>query len=110
MDVHVPVAVTEGLRRRGIDVVTSQDDGTRGMADDELLQRATDLQRVLFSQDQDFLQITAEWQQEGRLFAGLVFAPQQGISIGRCVDDLELVAQCYSDEEIANQVIYLPLR
>lgn len=34
MDVHVPSAVTEGLRRRGVDVLTSQEDGTRA-ADDE---------------------------------------------------------------------------
>jgi hypothetical protein len=29
MDVHIPSAITEGLRRRGINVLTSQDDGTR---------------------------------------------------------------------------------
>ena len=29
MDVHVPSAVTEGLRRRDADVLTSQEDGTQ---------------------------------------------------------------------------------
>ena len=33
MDVHVPVAITMGIRRRGIDVLTSQEDGTREVAD-----------------------------------------------------------------------------
>jgi hypothetical protein len=28
MDVHVPAAITEGLRRRNVDIVTSQEDGT----------------------------------------------------------------------------------
>jgi hypothetical protein len=28
MDVHVPAAITAGLRRRGIDVLTSQEDGS----------------------------------------------------------------------------------
>ena len=37
MDVHIPAAITEGLRRRGIDVLTSQDDGTREAADEVLL-------------------------------------------------------------------------
>jgi len=36
MDMHVPAAITQGLRRRGIDVLTSQEDGTRE-ADDEVL-------------------------------------------------------------------------
>jgi len=46
MDVHVPSTVTVGLRRRGVDVLTSQEDGTREADDVALLQRATDLGRI----------------------------------------------------------------
>jgi hypothetical protein len=53
MDVHVPAAITEGLRRRGVDVLTSQADGTRRADDETLLARATELGRTLFSQDED---------------------------------------------------------
>jgi len=70
MDVHVPSAVTAGLRRRGVDVLTSQEDGTREADDAALLQRATDLGRVLFTQDDDLLAIASQWQQEAREFAG----------------------------------------
>ena len=66
MDVHIPAAITEGLSRRNIDVLTSQDDGTREADDDVLLQRATDLGRLLFSQDQDLLRIASQWQNAGR--------------------------------------------
>jgi predicted nuclease of predicted toxin-antitoxin system len=110
MDVHVPVAITEGVRRRKIDVITSQEDGTRQADDETLLQRATVLGRLLLSQDQDLLRIANEWQTSGRPFAGLVFTHQEGPSIGLCIDDIELIAQCYSVEEVANRVIYLPLR
>jgi predicted nuclease of predicted toxin-antitoxin system len=109
MDIHIPSAITAGLRRRGIDVLTSQEDGTRQVDDVALLQRATALGRVLFSQDQDLLQIAREWQREDQTFWGLVFSAQQGVSIGQCVADLELLSECYTEEEIANQVIYLPL-
>jgi Domain of unknown function (DUF5615) len=54
-DVHVPYAITFGLRLRGVDVLTSQEDGTREVDDDVLLDRATALGRVLFSQDKDLL-------------------------------------------------------
>ena len=47
MDVQVPWAVTAGLRRRRVDVVTSQEDGTRESNDEALLERATDLGRVV---------------------------------------------------------------
>ena len=82
MDVHVPMAVTEALRRRGLDVVTAQEDGTATEGDDALLARATKLGRVLFSQDQDFLRIAADWQARGLTFAGVLFAAQQGVSLG----------------------------
>ena len=53
MDHHVDIAITSGLRRRGVDVLTCQDDGTTTWDDDRLLDRATQLGRVLFSQDDD---------------------------------------------------------
>ena len=109
MDVHVPAAITAGLRRRGIDVLTSQEDGTRQVEDDVLLARASELARALFSQDQDLLRIAADWQATGRSFSGIVFAPQQGISIGSCIEDLQLLAECCSPEELNSRVVFLPL-
>jgi hypothetical protein len=111
MDVHLPIAVTEALRRRGLDILTSQDDGTTTHDDEPLLARATELGgRLLFSQDRDFLRIAAEWQRQGRPFPGILFAPQQGVSLGRLADDLELVLTCCAPEELHSRVTYLPLR
>lgn len=62
MDVHVPVVITQQLRRRGIDVLTSQEDGTRRASDDD-----------------------------------------------QFIEDLELIASCSLKEELASQVIFLPL-
>lgn len=109
MDVHIPAAITSGLRRRNIDVLTSQHDQTREVDDEYLLARATALERLLFSQDQDLLRIATHWQRVSRHFAGLVFAPQLATSIGQLIEDLELVAQCYTSEEVANRIIFLPL-
>ena len=41
MDEHVPSAITEGLRWRGVDVLTAQEDGRTGEDDPELLDRAS---------------------------------------------------------------------
>jgi len=71
-DVHIPSAVLEGLRRRGIDVLTSQTDGTRDVSDEALLQRATELSRLLFTQDTDFFAIARAWQASEKTFAGIV--------------------------------------
>ena len=37
MDVHVPAAITRALRRRGVDVLTAQEDGNARLPDPALL-------------------------------------------------------------------------
>jgi hypothetical protein len=109
MDVHVSSAVTQRLRSRGIDVLTSQDDGTREADDAVILHRATELGRLLFSQDEDLLVIAAGFQTNGIEFAGVAYAHQLGPGVGQIVTDLELITLCADLHETWNQVIYLPL-
>jgi len=109
VDVHVPAAITEGLRRRGIDVLTSQQGGTRRADDAFLLRRATQVGRLLVTQDEDFLVVAASWQDAGWEFTGVVFAPQDSQRIRRYIEDIELLAACCSAQEVANQVFHLPL-
>jgi hypothetical protein len=47
MDVHVPYAITRALRQRGVNVLTAQEDGTTEWDDPPLLDRATELGRLL---------------------------------------------------------------
>ncbi len=49
MNEHVPRAITVGLRVRGVDVLTVQEDDRRGTDDADLLDRAVELNRVMFS-------------------------------------------------------------
>jgi Domain of unknown function (DUF5615) len=110
MDVHLPRAITEGLRRRAVDVLTSQEDGTRELEDEELLLRATQLDRLLVTQDEDLLAIAAKWQVDQRDFPSVVYCPQLGSGIGEIIEDLELFSFCARPDEARNRVIYLPLR
>ena len=108
-DHHVDSAITEGLRRRGIDVLTAWEDG-RSRADDEsLLARATQLDRALFSQDRDLLAIAAKWLHDGREFSGLVYAHLLQVSIGSAVEDLEIIAKVSEVVDMKNRVLWLPL-
>jgi hypothetical protein len=110
MDVHIPLVITEGLRRRGLDVLTAQQDGADRLDDDLLLQRATTLHRALSSQDEDLLAIAAACQLENDDFSGLIYAHQLGPGIGEIVEDLELLCVCSAAQEIRNRIIFLPLR
>ena len=109
MDVHVHGAITRGLHRRGVDVLTSQADGTDEWEDSALLDRATQLNRVLFSQDKHLLREAAQRQDSSIGFSGLFYADQLRITIGQAVADLELAAKVYDPPDMANQVVHLPL-
>lgn len=73
MDEHVPQAITDQLRRRGIDALTALEDGFDQTPDEHVLQRSTELNRILFTQDIRFKARAQEWQRIGRTFSGLLF-------------------------------------
>lgn len=109
MDVHVRWSVTDGLRRRGVDVLTAQEDGSAKLEDAPLLDRATSLGRVLFSQDEDLLREATYRQRTDIPFAGVIYAHQLRITIGQAIDDLELIAKVAEPSNLENRVEFLPL-
>jgi hypothetical protein len=110
MDVHVKAAITAGLRRRGIDVVTAQEDGGTRLEDVALLDRVTALQRVVFSQHDDLLAIARERQTTGVFFAGLIYGHQLAATMGKYVLALEVICQVLNPEDMAKRIEYFPLR
>ena len=80
----------------------------RGTTSD-LLERATQLGRVFFSQDDDLLAIAHQWQCANRSFAGLVYGHQLDLSIGQAIRDPELSASVYDPDDMRDRVEYLPL-
>ena len=109
MDVHVRRAVSEGLRNRGVSILTAQRDGTTELSDPALLDRATELGRVLFSQDEDLLAEATRRQRTGIAFSGVVYAHQLFVTIGQCIHDLEIIGKVGEPAEFANRVQFLPL-
>ncbi len=67
MDQHVPRAISVGLRLRGIDVVTAFEDGASEMNDSELLNRASELGRALFTQDDDLMSFSSRLPHDRRM-------------------------------------------
>ncbi|MFM9966535.1 MAG: DUF5615 family PIN-like protein [Planctomycetaceae bacterium] len=109
MDVHVPQQITEALRDKGIDVLTAQEDFTTEMDDSALIDRATDLGRVLVSQDADMLREAKIRQETGEPFSGIVYGHQRKNTIGQAIRDLELIAEVLSSNDMANHVERIPL-
>ena len=109
MDQHVPRAITIGLRMRGVDVITAHEDAAGNLADSALLDRAGKLGRVLFTQDDDLAVEALRKQRDVVPFSGVIYAHQLRTSIGRCIQDLEVIASAGEAEDMANRIEFLPL-
>jgi hypothetical protein len=91
-------------------VLTAQEDGTDRWRDQDLLDRAAELERVLFSQDEDLLVEAARRQNQGVAFKGVIYAPQLALTTGLFIEQLELLAKAGVPADFANAVQYLPMR
>ena len=109
MDHQVPRVITTGLRLRGVDVITAYEDNANTLDDPALLDRAGELGRVLFTRDDDLLAEAAHRQRVGIPFGGVIYAHQLRVSVGRCIEDLEIISKLGEPDDMKNAVQYLPL-
>ena len=100
LDENVDHAVAHGLRLRGMDVTTTTDASLIGATDDEQLSFALHENRVIFTQDQDFLR----HHRAGRDHAGIVYSRQGARSIGEIVRFLHFMNDCLEPEDMRGMV------
>lgn len=112
-DADVHGDIIRGLRRRlpEIDLVRVQDALPEGTPDPEVLAWTAVENRVLVTNDRNtmvgfaYQRVTA-----GEPVPGLI-ATTNDQSIGSAIDDILVIAECMSEEEISDQVVvFLPLR
>jgi len=109
MDHHVPSAIVVGLRARGVDVLTAREDDRHEADDSVILDRATMPGRVVFTRDRDFLRECARRQRQSISFYGAIYVAQLEASIGRRIEDIQLLVEAEDLENILGQVHYLPI-
>lgn len=112
-DADVHGDITRGLQRRlpAIDLVRVQDILPEGTLDPDVLTWVASEDRVLITNDRSTM-IGFAWDRvsSGEPMPGMVITSNEQ-SIGATVDDLALIAECVSEEEMRQRaVVYLPLR
>jgi hypothetical protein len=103
--------ILRGLIRRvpDLDFVLVQDVGLTGQPDPVLLRWAASKHRSILTQDVKTMIPYAEEQvRQGELMSGLIVV-RQGVQIGRALDDLQLIVECYSQSEMRDRIERLPL-
>lgn len=100
MDQHIPAAVSNGLVRHGINVLTSQDAGRCGLPDADQLAFATSEHRVMVTFDSDYLALHGS----GITHGGIAWCPAQKHSIGQLIQALLLVHGVLDRDSMCNHV------
>lgn len=90
-------------------MLRAQEDGTSKLDDPRLLDRATELNRILFTQDRDLLREAVRRHRTGETFFGIVYAHQRKVTISACISDLEIIAKDSEPHEWIARVEHLPL-
>lgn len=103
LDENCTKAIAMGLRRLGIDVTTTPEAKLLGALDEEQAAYALAQDRVIFTQDRDFLRINAA----GVPHAGIAYCEKDTRTIGEIIDSLVLLWEIFEPEEMANRVEYI---
>jgi predicted nuclease of predicted toxin-antitoxin system len=103
LDEHIPRAVADALRRRGIEVLTTGEAGMLGMSDAEHLAHALSGGRVFVTQDSDFLRL----HEQQYPHAGIAYCAQGTRTIGQIVSGLALIHELLSPDEMLGRVEFL---
>ena len=106
-DEHVDRAIVKGLRKHGADVVTAQEQGLDGLDDEALLAAAAKDDRLILTNDKDFLAIHAKWVKQGHPHTGIVFWEMTKYSVGNAIRRIMGVLSVMKREHVANRQLYL---
>ncbi len=98
----VNVAIAEGLKRRGVKIVSARDVGNLGLSDKEQLEYAAEKNFVIVTHDDDFLSMAKQHNHKG-----LVYVHQQKYSVGNLIRKLKLLWDIAEQKEMANHVEFL---
>lgn len=105
-DEHVQISLAEGLRTRGIDVMTNQAAGNYSLDEIGQLNFAAKEGRALVSFNKGhFAKIHYEWMEKGRTHAGIILSDQ--LTVGIIIRRLMRLYFSLSREDMQNRLEYL---
>jgi len=95
--------IAAGLRLHGIDVTTSNDAGLLNTPDAAQLAFAIAQNRVMITQDTDFLRIATSGQEH----SGIVYFAAHSRSVGEAIRGVQLIWEVYEPEEMRTRVEFI---
>lgn len=103
-DENIERSIIEGLRRRGIEVVSARELGYLSKPDEFHIKKASEIKAVILTHDIDFLRIASN---PAITHYGIIFSHPKNIPIGQCIRGVELIATVLSDKDMGNHIEFL---
>ena len=103
LDENVSNAIADGLRRRGIDVTTTAEVNLMSASDKEQIEFALSQERVIFTQDDDFLKL----HKLGISHCGITYCRQRSRTIGEIINILALIWEWVELDDIKGKVEFI---
>jgi Domain of unknown function (DUF5615) len=103
LDEHIWLAVSDALRTKGIDCLSTSARGRRGASDSENLAWCLASKRVIVTSDADYPRLHAS----GEPHAGIAFVPRGKFSLGGLIERLTQLSADFTLEEMAGRLEYL---
>lgn len=101
-------AVVTGLRARGIDLVTTVEAGRLGTTDEQQLEFATRLSRVIYTFNvRDFARLHSEFLAGNRSHSGIIVIPAQRYSVSGKIRAVASLVQANSAESMKDRFKFL---
>ena len=103
-DENIERSIIEGLRRRGVEVISSVELGCSGKPDEFHIKKASELKSIILTHDIDFLRRASNHEVNHN---GIIFAHPKNVSIGECVRKIELISNVLTDDDMKNHIEFL---
>jgi predicted nuclease of predicted toxin-antitoxin system len=102
LDEHIPNAVAQALRARGIDALTASEAGLLSAPDTDYLIQSQASRRVVVTHDPDFFHLHRR-----QSHAGIAFCEQGTRTIGQMVASLTLIYEVLEPSDMVGRIEFL---
>jgi hypothetical protein len=99
--------VARALLALGLDVVTADSAGRKGLPDQDQLDFARAEDRVIYTIDADFLALAADLQQRGEFFTGIIYHAPFARSKREIIDALVLCDAVFEPSAMHNRIEFI---
>ena len=102
-DEHIPYSVVRGLRARGVEIFSIEEENLKSISDEDLLDYCHAKRRILLTNDRDFLVLAKE-----KNHSGIIYLVSQYTAVSEIIKSILQLIDTFSEENFGDALFYIP--